>query len=69
LVSACIAVPGSELAEGDDLMELTTDKAAFVVPAPMAGRLVAWRVAEGDTVTVGAVICEMDALSSNVPIA
>lgn len=55
-VSLWIAEVGTTLEEGDDLLELTTDKAAFVVPAPKAGRLVERRVAEGDTVRVGDVL-------------
>ena len=45
------------VAEGDDLLELTTDKAAFVLPAPQAGTLVERRVREGDKVKVGDVLC------------
>lgn len=46
--------------EGDDLLELTTDKAAFVLPAPQAGTLVERKVKEGDHVKVGDVICIFD---------
>lgn len=60
MVSQFLATLGSVLAEGDDLLELTTDKAAFIVPAPLSGRLLAWRVAEGETIAVGAVLCEME---------
>ena len=45
------------VSEGDDLLELTTDKAAFVLPAPRSGKLVERRVAPGDRVQVGDVIC------------
>lgn len=45
------------VAEGDDLLELTTDKAAFVLPAPRSGTLVERRVNPGDTVKVGDIIC------------
>lgn len=51
-----LAEVGANLQEGDDLVELTTDKAAFVVPAPAAGRLVERRVGEGDAVRVGDVL-------------
>lgn len=43
--------------EGDDLIELTTDKAAFVLPAPCSGSLAEHRVQVGDKVNVGDVIC------------
>lgn len=42
--------------EGDDLIELTTDKAAFVLPAPYTGTLLEQRVQVGDKVKVGDVI-------------
>lgn len=45
------------VAAGDDLLELTTDKAAFVLPAPRSGTLVEKRVKPGDSVKVGDVIC------------
>lgn len=45
------------VAEGDDLLELTTDKAAFVLPAPRSGTLIERRVQPGDSVKVGDVIC------------
>lgn len=48
------------LAEGDDLLELTTDKAAFVVPCPQAGRLVERLVDEGDEVDVGQALCVLE---------
>ncbi|MBI1317968.1 MAG: hypothetical protein GC168_03330 [Candidatus Hydrogenedens sp.] len=59
-VSALLAPLGVELAEGDDLLELTTDKAAFVVPVPRAGTVSSWQVAEGDTVNVGQALCLME---------
>lgn len=51
------------VSEGDDLLELTTDKAAFVLPAPCSGTLIERRVEAGDDVKVGDVICifEVDA--------
>lgn len=59
-VSAWMAEPGASLSEGDDLLEITTDKAAFCVPAPKAGTLVEIRVSDEDTVHVGDVICIME---------
>ena len=50
-------VASGPIAEGDDLIELTTDKAAFVLPAPHTGELVEHRVHVGDKVNVGDVIC------------
>ena len=56
-VSGLLAPAGSAVAEGGDLLELSTDKAAFVVPAPVAGTVLEWRVAEGDAVKVGQALC------------
>jgi pyruvate/2-oxoglutarate dehydrogenase complex dihydrolipoamide acyltransferase (E2) component len=50
-------VKDGPVSEGDDLLELTTDKAAFVLPAPKSGTLVERKVQEGDRVEVGDVIC------------
>lgn len=49
-------VQSGPVAEGDDLLELTTDKAAFVLPAPRSGTLVERKVEAGDSVKVGDVI-------------
>ncbi|MBI2421319.1 MAG: hypothetical protein HYV27_00720 [Candidatus Hydrogenedentes bacterium] len=51
---------GAALKAGDDLLELTTDKAAFVVPSPESGTLMEYRVSEGDEVTVGDVLCVLE---------
>lgn len=50
------AQEGAVLREGDDLLEINTDKAAFVVPAPQGGTLVERRVQEGESVAVGEVV-------------
>ena len=55
-IAEWLAKPGP-ITEGDDLLELTTDKAAFVLPAPRSGTLVEYKVREGDHVKVGDVIC------------
>jgi pyruvate/2-oxoglutarate dehydrogenase complex dihydrolipoamide acyltransferase (E2) component len=60
-VSAWLAAVGDHLNEGDDLIEMVTDKAAFTVPCPRAGVLREWRVAEGDDVTVGDIIAVIEA--------
>ena len=39
--------------EGDDLIEMVTDKATFNVPSPVSGALVEVNVGEGDEVNVG----------------
>ncbi|MCD6416957.1 MAG: hypothetical protein J7M08_09730 [Planctomycetes bacterium] len=44
---------GDVVEEGQDMVEMLTDKAAFTVPAPAGGILRDIRVEEGDTVQVG----------------
>jgi pyruvate dehydrogenase E2 component (dihydrolipoamide acetyltransferase) len=56
-VSAWMAKVGSVLQEGDDLLEITTDKAAFCVPAPKTGTLAEIRVNDDDVIHVGDIIC------------
>jgi len=51
---------GEVVHEGDDLVELTTDKAAFSVPCPKSGTLVEKVVEEGDEVAVGDLICILE---------
>jgi pyruvate/2-oxoglutarate dehydrogenase complex dihydrolipoamide acyltransferase (E2) component len=59
-VSGWMAQTGAALNEGDDLLEITTDKAAFCVPAPRTGVLKEYRVKEDDSIHVGDVICTLD---------
>lgn len=47
---------GDEVEEGEDLVELTTDKATFNIPAPTSGILSEVFFEEGDTVEVGEVL-------------
>ena len=47
---------GDSVKEKDDLVELTTDKAAFNLPSPCAGIISEIFFKEGDTVRVGEVI-------------
>jgi len=51
---------GEAVKEGDDLIEMVTDKASFTVPSPAAGTLVEQTAGEGDTVKVGQVIGIID---------
>ena len=45
---------GEEIAEGDDLAEMVTDKATFNVPAPVSGVIKKLLAAEDETVKGGA---------------
>ena len=44
---------GDDIKEGDDLVEMVTDKATFTVPSPVTGRIVSLEVGEDDIVKVG----------------
>ena len=59
-VSFVYVNPGDEVKEEADLLEMVTDKATFNVPSPKNGKIVKILVTEGDSVKVGAPICEMD---------
>ncbi len=51
---------GDCLAAGDDLLEVVTDKANFVVACPRAGLLREQRVREDDRVRVGDVVAVIE---------
>ncbi len=57
---------GSAVIEGNDLVEVATDKATFNVPAPCSGTLIEIAAHEGDTVEPGEVLAviEEDTVSS-----
>ena len=44
---------GDEIKEGDDLVEMVTDKATFTVPCPVSGKIVKLTAGEDDVVKVG----------------
>jgi 2-oxoisovalerate dehydrogenase E2 component (dihydrolipoyl transacylase) len=56
-ISYWLVEEGETVKEGDDLVEMTTDKAAFSLPAPQTGTLLEKIVEEGEEVAVGDVIC------------
>lgn len=63
--SQWLAQKGDALKAGDDLLEIVTDKAAFVVPAPKEGTLIDFCLAEGDAVSVGDILCVLELSASN----
>lgn len=56
---------GEFVAEGDPLVDVTTDKVDVEVPATASGVITQILVGEGDTVSVGAVLAEIDTSKSN----
>lgn len=52
--------PGDRVLAGDDLLEIVTDKATFIVPCPCTGILRERRVSEEDRVRVGDIIAVME---------
>jgi len=51
---------GDSLQAGDVLLRVETDKAIVDVPSPVTGRLLAQLVAEGDEVSTGTVIAQLE---------
>lgn len=50
---------GENLTEGQDLLEVVTDKATFDIPAPCNGKLVSIAKNKGDKVKTGEVLGEI----------
>lgn len=51
---------GEIVKEGEDLVELVTDKATFSMPSPVSGKIKKLLAAEGDSVKVGQVIATIE---------
>lgn len=52
--------PGDTVKEGEDLVELVTDKATFNMPSPVNGTVKELLVKEGDGASVGQVIARIE---------
>ena len=59
-VNYFIAEVGDEIKEGDDLVEMMTDKATFTVPSPVSGKVLELTVKADDSVQVGDVIAVVE---------
>ena len=59
LVAWFVAV-GDTVEEGDELLELLTDKATFTVPSPAKGTIRSLTISPGTTVAVGDVLGEIE---------
>ncbi len=51
---------GDDVKEGDDLVEMVTDKATFEVPAPATGKVVEVKAEEEQIVKVGGVLAVIE---------
>jgi len=51
---------GDEINEGDDLVEMTTDKATFNVPSPRQGILAEIFADEGEVIKTGEVLATIE---------
>jgi pyruvate/2-oxoglutarate dehydrogenase complex dihydrolipoamide acyltransferase (E2) component len=60
IVSYWFVREGDKVKEKDDLVELTTDKAAFNLPSPRSGIITEIFFQEGDTVNVGEALAIID---------
>lgn len=65
LIEICVSV-GDEIAEGDSLIVLETDKASMEIPSPYAGVVKSISVKEGDKVKHGSAILKMEVASDTV---
>ncbi|MCW8883958.1 MAG: dihydrolipoyllysine-residue acetyltransferase [Motiliproteus sp.] len=59
VIEVCVK-PGDEIAEGDSLIVLETDKASMEVPAPKGGVVKSVKINEGDTVSEGDLILDLE---------
>jgi 2-oxoglutarate dehydrogenase E2 component (dihydrolipoamide succinyltransferase) len=60
-VSFWYATEGEAVEQGQDLVEMITDKAAFTLPSPAGGTLKRILVKEGETAKVGQAIAIVEA--------
>ena len=60
LLNTWLVKAGQQVNKGDDLAELVTDKAAFNLPAPEAGKVVRLLIHEGAKVQPGDKLAEIE---------
>jgi pyruvate dehydrogenase E2 component (dihydrolipoamide acetyltransferase) len=66
VIEICVKV-GDEIAEGDSLIVLETDKASMEIPAPAAGKVVSIALKVGDKVSQGSAIGVLATTGSVIP--
>lgn len=62
VVAEWVRAVGDEVAVGDGLLTVETDKATVEVPTPVAGRLVAQLVSADDEITTGTPIAVVESV-------
>lgn len=60
---------GDSLSEGDTIAVLETDKASVEVPCPMAGTVKALHISEGQSVSTGDLLLDLESSASLAPVA
>ncbi|MEH6811892.1 MAG: dihydrolipoyllysine-residue acetyltransferase, partial [Motiliproteus sp.] len=68
VIEVCVKA-GDEIAEGDSLIVLETDKASMEVPAPKGGVVKSVKIKEGDTVSEGDLILELEVVGGAATVA
>ncbi len=68
IIELCVAV-GDEIAEGDSLVVLESDKASMEVPSPAGGKVLELKVSEGGQVKQGDLLLVLEAVSTSAPAA
>lgn len=64
VIEVCIA-EGDEVAEGDSLIVLESDKASMEVPAPQSGKVVSLLISEGDKASEGTPILTLETVGAD----
>lgn len=60
VIEICVA-PGDQVAEGDSLIVLESDKASMEIPSPAAGKVVSIDIKEGDKASEGTFVLKLEA--------
>lgn len=68
VIEVCVG-EGDDVAEGDSLVVLESDKASMEVPSPAAGKVVSVVVKEGQQAAPGADLLQLEVMSSEEPAA
>ena len=63
VIEVCVS-EGQEVAEGDSLIVLESDKASMEVPSPAAGKVMELKIKEGDTASEGTAILVLESFSA-----